>query len=131
MNNIDLDKKVKQLVHSQRYEKGFVCMIDILKGLDCLSNKDYDNWRFGKIEYLEKACKTNLSKLTFIQKSFRHHSLELGLKNPWTAYNQHGIKLKKTLRFSKTGKTNIEKMYSTHYIDNKRVQELKTIKASM
>ena len=64
MNNIDLEKKIKSLVHSLRYEKGSVCAVDILFRLDYLSKKDYEDWRFGKVDYLEKVCKANLSRLT-------------------------------------------------------------------
>ena len=60
MNNIDLEKKVKSLVNSLRYEKGLVCTVDILLGLDYISKKDFEDWRFGRIDYLEKACNINL-----------------------------------------------------------------------
>lgn len=129
MNNAELDKKIKQIIHSKRFELGYVCMVDILKGLGYLSNKDYENWRFGRTEYLEKVCNVNFSKLTFINKLFKRHSLELGLKGSWTACNQHGIKVKKGLKFSKSGKSDIEKSYSTHYIDKERILELKNNKS--
>ena len=131
MNNIELDKKVKQFVHSNRFEKGVVCSVDILLHMDFLSKKDYEDWRFGKIEYLEKACKVNLSKLTLINKSIKKHSSDIGLESSWTGYNQFGKGLKKRLRFSKSGNKNIEDGYATHYIDKKRIKELKLEKASM
>jgi hypothetical protein len=131
MNNLELDKKVKQLVHSNRFEKGVVCSVDILLQMDFLSKKEYDDWRFGKIEYLEKACKVNLSKLTLINKSIKKHSLDIGLESSWTGYNQFGKGIKRRLRFSKSGKKNIEDGYATHYLDKKRINELKTEKASM
>jgi hypothetical protein len=34
MNNNDLEKKIKQIVHSQVYEKGFVCSVDVLIRLE-------------------------------------------------------------------------------------------------
>ena len=42
MNNADLDKEVKRLVHSNRYEKGLVCAVDILIQLDYLTKKDWN-----------------------------------------------------------------------------------------
>ena len=131
MNNLELDKKVKQLVHSNRFEKGVVCSVDILLQMDFLSKKEYDDWRFGKIEYLEKACKINLSKLTLINKSIKKHSLDIGLESSWTGYNQFGKGIKRRLRFSKSGNKNIEDGYATHYLDKKRINELKTGKAHM
>lgn len=131
MSNAELDKKVKRLVHSNCFEKGVVCMLDILQQLDYLSKKEIEDWRFGRIDFLEKVCKVNLSKLTLISKSMRKHSIDLGLESSWTGYNQFGKDPKPRLRFSKSGKKVIEDSYATHYLDKKRIIELKSDKASM
>lgn len=128
MNKTKLDKEVKRLVHQNRYEKGFICAVDILLQLNYLTEKDYKKWRFGRIEYLEKACTINLSKLTLINKLIRKHATQLNLKGSWTAYNQYGKGIKRRLRFSKSGGEMIEYIYATHYIDNERINELKSIK---
>jgi len=125
MNNIDLKKKVKNSVNSLRYEKGFVCAVDVLQKLDYLSKKDYEDWRFGRIDYLEKVCNANLHKLTLINKTIKKTAKDLKLDESWTGYNQYGKGLKRRLRFSKSGNENIEKAYATHYIDKKRINELK------
>lgn len=39
MNNIELEAKVKSLVHSLKYEKGYVCSIDVLLRLEYLTKK--------------------------------------------------------------------------------------------
>lgn len=75
MNNFDLDKKVKSLVHSNHDEKGLVCAVDILMQLDYLTQKDYEDWRFGRVNYLENVCTINLSKLTLINKLIRKYAL--------------------------------------------------------
>ena len=124
MNNISLEKEVKRLVHLNGYEKGFVCTVDILKQLNYLTSKDYDNWRFGRVDYLEKVCNTNLSKLTLINNLIRKYSMELGLKSSWTGYNQYGKGVERRLRFSKSGAKIIEDRYATHYINTERIKEL-------
>jgi hypothetical protein len=131
MNNADLEKEVKRLVHLNRYEKGLVCSVDILLQLDYLTKKDYENWRFGRVDYLEKVCNTNLSKLTLINKLIKKYSTELNLKSSWTGYNQFGKGVKRRLRFSKSGDKIIEDSYATHFIDTERIIELKKNKASM
>jgi hypothetical protein len=131
MNNKDLDKEVKRLVHSNRYEKGIVCAVDILMQLDYLSKKDYEDWRFGRIGYLEQVCQINLSKLTLINKWIRKYSIELDLNSSWTGYNKYGKGPKQRLRFSKSGNKAIEDRYATHYIDKNRINELKQLKACM
>jgi len=129
LNNKDIDKEVKRLVHQNRYEKGFVCAVDVLMQLDYLTKKDYEDWRFGRVDYLEKVCNVNLSKLTLINKLIRKYSTELDLKSSWNGYNKYGKGVKRRLRFSKSGQKNIEDIYATHYIDNKRINELKEMKA--
>ena len=77
MNNEDLEKEVKRLVHQNRYEKGYFCPVDILLQLEYLTKKNHDDWRLGRVEYLEKVCNINLSKLTFINKLIEKYSTEL------------------------------------------------------
>jgi len=125
MNNTDLEKEVKRLVHLNRYELGYVCAVEILKQLNYLSKKDYEDWRFGRVDYLEKVCQVNLSKLTLINKLIGKYSRELNLESSWTGYNQYGKGIKRRLKFSKTGKKNIEEAYATHYLDKARIAELK------
>ncbi len=79
MNNIDLEKDVKRLVNSLRHEKGLVCAVDILQRLDYISKKDYEDWRFGRIDYLERVCNANLSKLTLINKTIKKTAIDLKL----------------------------------------------------
>jgi hypothetical protein len=124
MNNQDLEKKVKSLVHSLKFEKGFVCSVDVLIGLEYLTKNDYENWRFGKVDYLERVCKTNLHKLTFMNSLIRKFSKDLNLKESITVYKRFGKGPKHILRFSKTGIQNIEDAYSTHYVDLIRINEL-------
>ncbi|MEO6721780.1 MAG: hypothetical protein ABIN67_15635 [Ferruginibacter sp.] len=131
MNTIELEKKVKQLVHSLAYEKGFVCSVDVLIGLNYLSTADYESWRFGKVEYLEKVCKANLSKLSLINKAIRKNATELKLERSWTGYHKFGKGVSKKLIFSKSKDQKIEDAYATHYLNKKRILELKGNKASV
>ena len=108
-----------------------MCTIDILMQLQYLNHRDYEDWRFGRIDYLERVCNINLSKLSLIQKFIRKFSMELELKSSWTGYNQYGKGVKRRLRFSKSGKAAIEEKYATHYVDKIRMLELNETKACM
>lgn len=131
MNNIELEKKVKSLVNSLRHEKGLVCAVDVLLRLEYISKKDFEDWRFGRIDYFEKVCNVNLSKLTLINKTIKKTATDLKLDKSWTGYNQYGKGVKRRLRFSKSGNENIEKTYATNYIDKKRINELKNNNVSV
>ena len=131
MNAIELEKKVKQLVHSLAYEKGFVCSVDVLIRLNYLSMADFESWRFGKVEYLEKVCTANLGKLSRINKAIRKNANELKLERSWTGYRKFGKGENRKLIFSKSKDSKIEDAYATHYLDKKRIVELKGNKASV
>jgi hypothetical protein len=125
MNTTELEKKIKQLVHSLAYEKGYVCPLDVLLRLQYLTPKDVDAWRFGRVPYLEKVCTTNLSKLTFINKTVYQHAVALQLTKSVTACQQYGKGPKRKLRFSKSGNPVIETAYASRNINRQRIAELK------
>lgn len=125
MNNKDLEKKIKSVMHSLVFEKGYVCAVDVLMKLEYLSEKDYNDWRFGKIEFLEKTCNINLGKLSTINITIRKIANEMNLKSSWTGYNRYGKGIKQRLIFSKSRIKNIEDTYATHYLNLERIEELK------
>lgn len=119
MNNAELNKKVKKLVHLNFHEKGYVCSVDIIMQLGYLTKKDYENWRFGRVNYLERVCQVNLNKLTLINKFIQKHSTDLNLKSTFIEYKKYGKGKKHRLQFSKSGDKTIEMRYATHYIVKK------------
>ena len=130
-NTKDLEKKIKQIVHSLAYEKGYVCAADMLIKLAYLKKEDYEAWRFGKIPYLEKVCYVNLNKPEMIHKATRKFANELKLEPSLTVYNKYGKGAKTRLRFSISGTKYMEDVYSTHYVNKKRIAEIKMPKTSV
>ena len=128
MNNVELKHKVGLVVSSILKEKIYISPVDVLIKMDILSVKDYENWRFGRVPYLERVCKTNLNKLSLIIKEIKKYARQRHLKPSWTAYNQWGVKGRKIpLRFSKSGNSSIEESYATHYV----VIQMITLKESL
>ena len=125
MNNIDLEKKIKRIISDLSDEKGYICSIDVLLGLDYLSKTDYEKWRNGQVDYLERVCQTNLGKLTTINKIIRQVAAKMNLVPSLTVYNKWGKGPKQKLRFSKSGDFNIEKAYSTHFLNKYQIEKLK------
>ena len=85
------------------------------------------------IDYLERVCTVNLRKLSFIMREIRAYAQKSGLKPSVTVYKQWAVKKKSgqghkpviRLRFSKSGDPDIERWYSTHFVDAKKIAELK------
>ena len=119
MNNTELKYKIHSVGSKILKERIYLSPVDMLMKIGVLSAEDYENWRLGRVTYLEKVCKTNISKLSFIIKELRIYAKRNHLKSSWTAYNLWGTKGKKIpLRFSKSGDLVIEEAYATHYVVN-------------
>lgn len=116
-------------VHNAMYQslksKGYVAPVDILMGTGVLLKQVYEKRRNGSIDYLERACKINLKMLSAIMKEMRAYARKNNLKPSWTLYHGWSKAKDKKLRFSKSGDSEIEKSYATHFVDINQVEELK------
>jgi len=123
MDNKNLKGQVHNAMYQALREKGWVAPIDVLLGMGVLSQADYENWRFGKVDFLERVCKANLTQLGRIMHEVRVYAAQHGLKPSWTCYHQWGKHKERRLRFSKSGDEKIEHSYATHFVDAKRIAE--------
>ncbi len=103
-------------MHQLVWEKGYASPLELFLKLDKLTPKLVEEWRFGRVPYLERVIHGNLGQFSFIMKEFRKMAKEMGLKESVTAYMSWGKGPKRPLRFSKSGEAQIEKHYSTHYV---------------
>lgn len=117
MNDRELHSKVNSAMYKLIKNKGFAAPVDVLMEIGVLSKADYENWRFGRADYLERVCKINLKKLSTINRTIRAYAKQHNLKSSWTDYRKWGKGQNIRLRFSKSGDENIERQYATHYIN--------------
>ncbi len=115
MNEKELCDKVNSAMYMLIKDKGVAAPVEVLMIVGVLSKADYENWRFGKIDYLERVCKINLKKLSVINRIIRNYAQMHHLKSSWTSYRKWGKGGNIHLRFSKRGDENIERQYATHY----------------
>lgn len=95
----------------------FVAPVDLLLKMQRLTKEKYEDWRFGRVRYLERVCIGNLSKLNRILRILERHARDMGLKPSQTVYHKWGRGGKRIiLRFSKSGARNLEAAYSRHYV---------------
>ena len=95
-------------------EKRFVAPVEVFVHLKLLSRADLEDWRFGRVPYLEKVIHCNLSNARRILRLLRFHAHDLNLKPSHTAYVKWGKR--SPLRFSKTDDPKLEEAYSRHFI---------------
>ncbi len=124
MNRQELQKKVKVTAETLLYENGYVSPVDLLMKMDRLSKKDYEDWRFGRIHYLERVCVGNLSKLSLIMKELRKFVHDKNLRPSRRVYKKWGKGKKIILQFSKTGIPKIEEAYATSYLGQKSKKQI-------
>lgn len=113
--------KIHDAMYQRIRQKGFVAPVEVLMDIGVLDQKDYEDWRFGKVPFLEHACHANLRQLSGIMREIRTYALKNDLKSSWTFYHQYGKNRKNKLRFSKSGDEKIEAAYATHYLDKEKL----------
>jgi ubiquinone/menaquinone biosynthesis C-methylase UbiE len=122
LNNVELRKKVHSAMYTLIKEKGVASPAEVLIAIGVLPKEKYDDWRFGRIPYLEKVCQINLSKLSTIHQEIRAFAQKNNLKPSWTDYRKWGKGNRIRLRFSKSGNERVEELYATHYVSPQKSQ---------
>jgi hypothetical protein len=97
-------------------EKGFVAPLELFIRMDLLSPESAEDWRRGRLPYLERVIRCNLSKASRILRILRMHAHNLDLKPSLTVYKRWTKGSRPLLRFSKTGAHHIEDAYARHFV---------------
>jgi hypothetical protein len=113
-----LDQRVRQAAEAALSNKKYVSAVDVLVGIGWLAPSNVDAWRQKRIDYLEQAINANLRRVSEAMHLSRSWAMAKELVASETDYvaRQPGHP---ALRFSKSGDTNIEQQYRTHWISPK------------
>jgi hypothetical protein len=93
-----------------------VTPVDVLIAMELLTRDHVEDWRHGRVPFLERVIKCNLTRLGRLLRVLRLHAHDLNLKPSWTAYMRWGKGPKQRLRFTKTGDPKVEDAYATHFV---------------
>ena len=99
--------------------QGYVSVVDVLVEMQSLTPAHLEDWRFGRVPYLERVVQGNLSKLSAIVREIRRVAEEQGLKPSETVYRKWGKGPDRPLRFSKHGEAHVEQAYATHWVSRR------------
>ena len=109
-----------------------IAPVDVMIEMGNLSKKNHEDWRRGRVNYLERVFEGNLSKANRILKIIGFHAHDLNMVAKKSSYHQFGKGKNRLLRFSKSGEPKIEESYSRHFLWNqsqdKKQECLKWIK---
>ncbi len=133
MNDGELTAKINSSMYHQCRNRGYAAPVDVLLDIGVLPKQKYEDWRFGRVTYLEGVCNVNLRRLSLIMHQIRVYAKQKNLKPSFCYYKRWGMKKKNgqghrpviPLRFSKSGNADIERWYATHWVDAVRIAELK------
>jgi hypothetical protein len=93
-----------------------VAPVDVLVGMHVLTPERLEDWRRGRVPYLEQVIESNLTRLSRLLRILRFHAHDLKLVPTVTVYMRWGKGPKQRLRFTKTGDPRIEEAYARHFV---------------
>src|SRR5947199_9316102 len=111
----EIDRRVVRAAEAALAKRKFVTAIDVLVGVGWLEPRRVDEWRQGRVDYLERVTVANLGKISTAMRSFRRWAQARGLRPSETAYVAR-TRDRRPLRFSKSGDAGIERAYRTHWV---------------
>ena len=93
-----------------------VAPVDVLIEMGLLEPKRLDDWRGGRVPYLERAITCNLTRLSRFLRILSFHTHDLNLVPSVTAYMRRSKGPKQRLQFTKTGDPRLEEAYARHFV---------------
>jgi len=108
--------RVERAVASILANGKVVAPVDVLVCMGLLAPEKLEDWRRGRVHYLEAVIHCNLTRLSRLLRILRFHAHDLNLVPSVTAYRRWGKGPKQRLRFTKTGDPNLEEAYGRHFV---------------
>jgi hypothetical protein len=93
-----------------------VAPVDVLVCMGLLEPKRLEDWRRGRVPYLERVIDCNLNRLSKLLRILRFHAHDMNLVPSVTAYMRWGKGPKQRLLFTKTGDPRLEEAYARHFV---------------
>ena len=94
MNDRELAVKVNLSMYHQCRDRGVATPVDVRMDIGVLQKDKYEDWRFGRVSYLERVCTINLHKLSTVRHQIRVYAQKAGLKPSFCYYKRWGPKRK-------------------------------------
>ncbi len=93
-----------------------VAPIDVLVCMHLLAPERLEDWRRGRVPYLERVIDCNHTRLSRLLRILRFHAHDLELVPSITVYTRWGRGPKQRLRFTKTADPRLEEAYARHFV---------------
>lgn len=110
-----IEQRVARAAEAALQDHGYVAAVDVLVGMGWLQPVHRDQWRQGRVPYLERVVQAGLGKISTAMRALPRWAREQGLQPSETAYVSRTSD-RRTLRFSAGGNPSIERAYRTHWV---------------
>ena len=94
MNEKELIGKIRSSMDHQLQVRGYAAPVDVLIDTGILSKQKYEDWRFGRVRYLEAVCNAKLKRLSFVLHQMRVYAQAHDLKPSFCYYKRWGVRRK-------------------------------------
>jgi hypothetical protein len=111
----EIRRRVVSAAEAALAKKQYVSAIDVLTGIGLLAPAHVEDWRKGRLDFLERMIQGNPEKISLSMATFREWAMEKGLKPSETHYQRSTRNGTIDLRFSESGDPGVERNYRTHY----------------
>jgi hypothetical protein len=119
VNDFQLDPMFPRIEHAVAVilaNQKAVAPVDVLVKMALLAPEDLEAWRFGRVPYLERVIRCNLTRLSRLLRILGFHCHDLNLVASQTTYVRWGKGPRTPLSFTKTGEDRLEKVYARHFV---------------
>ena len=114
-NQAKLRRRIAAAGSAAVAKNGYVTAVDALLATGWLRPEKVEDWRRGRVPYLEQVTVASLPKISTAMRVFRNWAQSAGLRPSETVYLSW-TKNRRQLRFSKSGNPDIERAYRTHWL---------------
>jgi hypothetical protein len=111
-----LEERVVEAAEAALSIQGYVSPIDVFTRMGLLALTHVEDWRNGRLPYLEAAIQGNPSKISSTKALFMEWARNRNLKPSETAYLARTVGARRDLQFSESGDPDTERFYRTHYV---------------
>lgn len=67
-------------------DRGYIAIDEVFREMGKLEPKRWEDWRFGRVSYLEQVIRLNLSQINTVCRAVHDSARRGNLKPSWTAY---------------------------------------------
>src|SRR5918996_1950012 len=115
MGKKTIEERVVGAAESALVADQYVSAIEVMARIGWLQQARIDEWRQGRLPYLEAGIQAGLGKVSEAMRVFRKWAAGKGLQPSETVYVAR-TRDRRRLRFSKSGDAAIERAYRTHWV---------------